>query len=178
MGSDDKRWWDIISVACKPGAGEEAWCDGLHRELTKLPVDDILAFDRWFEDRFAEANTHDLCVAKYYATGFGGEDSFCYFRCWLIAQGRTAYYNAIANADSLADLDMSDDAQAEIFAEAQRAWATVTGKSWDEYVCPPGHPGRGEMVGEVWDDSDPAEMKRRLPRLVAKYGSTNGWSNG
>ena len=73
---------------------------------------------------------------------------------------------------------MSDDAEAEIYADAQRAWATVTGKGMDEYVCPPASPGGGEMVGEVWDDSDPVEMKRRLPRLVEKYGSTNGWSNG
>jgi hypothetical protein len=168
---DDKRWWDIISVACKPGAGEAAWCEGLHRELSKLPVVDILAFDQWFDDRASEAYTHDLIVAKYYATGFGGSDGMYYFRCWLIAQGRTAYYNAIANADSLADLDTSDDAEAEIYAEAQRAWATVTGKSMDEYHLglPARHNG-GRMTGEVWDDDDPAEMKRRLPRIVAKYG--------
>ncbi len=171
MGSDDKRWWDIISVACKPGAGEAAWSEGLHRELCKLPVDEILAFDRWFEDRACDANRHDLIVAKYYATGFGGDDGMYYFRCWLVAQGRTAYYNALANADSLADLDLSDDAEAEIFGAAQRAWATVTGRSTDDYD--PGvseQPIGNEMTGEVWDDDDPAEMQRRLPRLVAKYG--------
>ena len=175
MGSDDQRWWDIISVACKPGAGVEAWGEGLHRELSKLSADDILAFDCWFDDRAAQAMTFDLHVAKNYVTGFGDWDGFYYFRCWLIAQGMTAYLAAIENADTLADLDISDSAEAEIFGEAQAAWASVTGKGIDEYpVGLPARHHRARRNGEVRDNDDPKEMQRRLPRLVAKYGGPNG----
>jgi Protein of unknown function (DUF4240) len=174
MGSDDKRWWDIISVACKPGRDEAAWRRGLQRTLRKLPADDILLFDRWFDDQAREAYTRNLWFAYEYITGYDTDDGFYYFRCWLIAQGKTIFTNAVANPDSLADVDTGEWPEAEIYGQARLAWAKVTGNSVDD--CPVMHIAGGSEgwpKGEKWDYDNPAEVQRRYPRLFAKYSGRN-----
>ena len=174
MQAVDDRWWNLIAAACVSGAGEKQWRAGLFRELCKLSAEDVLAFDRWFDERVLEAYTFDLTAAKYYATGFGGSDGMYYFRCWLIAQGRTVYYNALQNADSLADLPCDDDWEAEIYAVAQKAWAEVMGNGEDVYpLTLPGRHDGARTLGTPWDDENPDELRRRFPRLAARYRKGN-----
>jgi hypothetical protein len=59
------------------------------------------------------------------------------------------------------------DAEAEIYAVAHQAWMAVTGRpDTDPY---PARNERAELRGEDWDFDDDVEVRRRLPRLAAKY---------
>jgi hypothetical protein len=170
----DKHWWQIIALACKPDGDAAQWQEGLFLQLCQLSTEEILDFDRWFDARVCEAYTADLSNAKYLVTGLGGPDGMYYFQNWLIAQGREIYTNAVANADTLADVKReseADDWETEIYAVPQDAWGQVTGLGADAYpLVLPGRNDGAREVGEAWDWDDRAEFQRRLPRLFAKYG--------
>ena len=57
---DDKRWWDVISVGCPRDVDHMTWDDSLYAVLLKLPPDEIIRFDVWFEDRAWDAHREDI----------------------------------------------------------------------------------------------------------------------
>lgn len=166
-----EQCWKIIALACEPDGDETQWEEGLRQQLLQLSAEHILDFDRWFDERVREAYTADLSNA----TGLGGSDGMYYFRNWLIAQGQAIYTNAVANADTLADVERDpnmDDWEAELYAIAQDAWVQVTGLGVDAYpLALSGRHDGARTMGEAWDCDDETEFQRRLPKLFAKYGN-------
>ncbi len=167
---DGKQFWDIIAACCTNPRSVDEWNDALFQALARLTPEAILEFDRIFDDLASAAYTVDLWGAAYLINGGASDDGFYYFRCWLIGMGKQAYENALADPDTLADVLVPGiDAEAEIYAEAHKAWEQVTGKP-DEYplVLPARHCG-GTLRGENWNFDDDAEMRKRFPRLSAIY---------
>lgn len=168
---DGKQFWDIIASSCSDPRNVDHWDDALFHSLSRLTPEEILQFDRIFDELACSAYTVDLWGAAYLINGGASHDGFYYFRCWLIGRGKQAYENALADPDTLADKVVEGiDAEAGLFATAQKAWEHVTGKSDTEYpfVLPARHDG-GTLRGEDWDFEDNIEMKRRFPRLSAIY---------
>ncbi|MFO0821541.1 MAG: DUF4240 domain-containing protein [Gemmataceae bacterium] len=168
---DTTQFWKIIAKACRsnPRKAEE-WAGKLQAALEKLEPDEIIEWNHIFDRFAAEAYTVDLWGAAYLINGGASHDGFYYFRCWLIGMGREVYEAAVANPDSLADaVVVGVDAEAEIYAAAQQAWMTVTGRpDTDPY---PARNEGAELRGEEWDFDDDAEVQRRLPRLAKKLAT-------
>ena len=142
-------------------------------KLSRLSLEQIVAFEDIFDQMTNAAYTMDLWGAAYTINGGASDDGFYYFRCWLIGMGRDIYGKAMADPDTLADVVSPTwdaegiDAEAEIYAAAHRAWMQVTGQP---DTAP--YPTRSEttaLVGQDWDFDDAELMRRKLPRLSAMY---------
>lgn len=168
------QFWQIIADTCRsdPHSAEE-WGTRLTDALAELSAEDIIEWNHIFDELAKQAYRTDLWAAAYHMNGGASDDGFYYFRCWLIGMGKTIYENAIADADSLADVASSAwftegiDAEAEIYAAAHLAWMRVTGNDYNA-----DYPARNEsadLIGEIWDCDDNTEMQKRLPRLAALY---------
>jgi Protein of unknown function (DUF4240) len=170
---DDKRFWDVIAVACQPGASEQAWHEGLFRELRGLTPEDLVAFDRWFDQKTRAAYRSDLIAACSTLSWGGSDDGFYHFRCWLVGMGKRVYEAALADADTLADVERRpvQGARSSIYVIALRVWREEFGRTESEFDelqmklnLPPITPKE-----ESWDTNDETVFRRRLPRLAALY---------
>jgi len=169
MTSD--QFWQIIADVCRsdPERAEE-WDTDLIDALAALPAEEIIGWDRIFDQLANQACRTDLWAAAYLINGGASDDGFYYFRCWLIGMGKTIYENAVAEPDSLADVASANwlsegiDAEAEIYSVAYQAWMRVTGN--EEY---PARRESADLIGDDWDFDDSREMQKRLPRLTALF---------
>jgi hypothetical protein len=174
----EPEFWSHVAAARPRRDDPDAHADALVARLAKLPEPDILDFAHHWEAASARAYRRDLWAAAYLIQGGCSDDSFQYFRWWLILQGRAVYEAALADPDALAEvLDGEDDVEAEV-GPGVGAWFAATGTEPDEagYAAyeralrfrHPTRPPRPPLAPR-WDFDDAAEVRRRLPRLAAVY---------
>jgi hypothetical protein len=175
----DKRFWDIIAAACPHDATSDEWGEwtvGLLRELRRLDPEDLVRFGHLFDQKTEAADTSDFVAACFTLNGGAGDDGFYYFRCWLVGMGKRVYEAALADPDTLADVKLqpNQDAEAEIYRMALWVWREERGHYEDEFFALQkklGLPPITRPDEEGWDTDDDAEFRRRLPRLAARYFS-------
>jgi hypothetical protein len=81
----------------------------LKTELAKLGDDDVFAFGAAFHLELIRLNRWPVWDVGYVAAGGMSDDSFHYFRSWLIGKGSAAVEQAVSDPDGLvAYLDDSD----------------------------------------------------------------------
>lgn len=122
------------------------------------------------------AYKYGLWTAATMMCGDGcSDDGFMDFRAWLIAQGKEVYLAALADPDSLADVEPYGGCQFESFSYvASKVLNTLTGRGayvaladFDALVL---ELSKGIQYGEgidypyEWD-----ELERHFPRLCGKY---------
>ena len=105
------EFWAIIDRArqCAAPNSEPAMLDALYGELVKLPA---LKLSAWQDLQYAYmdlAHTPKLFAAAVLINGSSSDDRFTDFTAWLVAQGKTVYESALANPDSLAQIDLPFD---------------------------------------------------------------------
>lgn len=100
-----ERFWSIVERAAASAHEPNAQMEALRNELRELTLDDIKSFEVAFRQYLNAAYTWDLWGAAYVIHGYCGGDGFEYFRRWLVSRGRDAYEGALADPDSLAQLD-------------------------------------------------------------------------
>ena len=114
----------------------------------------------------------------YTVLGGCSDDGFDYFRFWLLTRGKTVYYNAIENADSLCDEfdNLADDEYPEnedvdyvpkkVFEEkfGKNFYDTEELYDFGERSCP-------EMKFE-WDEEDEESIRKVCPKTFDKW-----WDN-
>jgi len=166
---DKQQFWKIVAESRSSKAAHPEECEPqLIELLKKLNADEIVEWNHIFDQLAKDAYTVDQIAACNLINGGAGDDGFYYYRCWLIGMGREVYESAMANPDSLADIVSGDDeAEAEIYAAAHRAWMIVTGNPDTEP-----YPARNEttdLKGEDWDIDDETEVTKRMPRLSKIY---------
>jgi hypothetical protein len=159
---DADAFWALIEQADSPGA--------LQAELGNLSGDELASFERHYNAVFYGSYNWGLWGAAYLINGGCGDDSFDYFRAYLISLGRTVFETAVSDPDSLAG--------AEIATEDDEDWEgwmsptmglihTRTGRYAFATDLDPQFTGHRQPTGEEWDESD---LPDRFPRLAAKYG--------
>jgi hypothetical protein len=137
----------------------------LRDSLTALPADQVLAFDREFQNQLARSYTWNLWGAGYVINGGCSDDCFEYFRAWLIMQGRQTFERALQDGDSLAAHPrLENPAELEDVLQVTRAvYQAKAGKEPEFAVKRP-------KLGEGWNFDDPALMKQKYPKLCARFG--------
>jgi hypothetical protein len=181
----DRDWfWALVHAARAASGGAcRQQAAQLVGALHRLPASQILAFDRIAEELWAESSRWDLWGAAYLLNGGCSADGFDYFRGWLLGQGRATWETAVEDPDSLASqwqvraLPSRARWDGPLWCEAlvyvaYDAYQAVTGEQ--PPVAAPGAAGGVRRpptpVGQAWDFEDPAELRRRLPRLWALLG--------
>ena len=171
------RFWEIIENARQLAqTRERAPADSLStmhlqalaETLRALPPKAILGFQMRFDDYLQRAYRADLRAA---ASILGGAKDFADFRACLISMGMEKYFRVIAQPDYLAEvLEPSDvpTLRTSGFQQvAARIYRDVTGAD-----IPHQHGNgiaSGKPVGAPIDHANVAELRRRFPKLVAKF---------
>lgn len=165
-------FWQIIDETRDAADGDpDEQAERLVERLAQLTPDDVIDFARLFEARFQRAYRTDLWGAAYLLLDGASEDTFDFFRCWLIAQGREVFEGALYDPDDLTDLvpdfDDEEDGEAEdIGYAADEAHEVLTGMPLPDLgVRQPAAP-----EGEPLDFDDPSAMAKRFPKLWERYG--------
>ncbi len=164
---DKRRFWTIIEKSEKT-QDWEAQCHNLERRLGVLSVEEIIQFDKIFDDYWHKAYTWDLWGVAFLIGGGCSNDGFMDFRSWLISRGENVYKIGIENADKLAEIvePRDGDCQFEKFQYVARlVWCDKTKKNLYEY------PQSGSLFsekpsGQLWDEKD---LEERFPQVAKKF---------
>ena len=155
------------------GFDQDRFVEHLAHELKALSTEEIITFNNLILEFVKKAYRWDLWDAAYLIKGGCSDDSFHYFRLWLIAQGESVYTAALENPDSLADYikNPNDECEFEfedLFRPGDEVWKQKTGKSWEESPQTVGERS-DDPVGEHLEEDDP-NLSLRFPKLCRKFG--------
>ncbi|MBT2384190.1 DUF4240 domain-containing protein [Streptomyces sp. ISL-11] len=170
---DETEFWDLIDSTRDAAEGDaEEQADLLVEALMQLDPDSVVDFARHFEARYNRAYLWDLWGAAAVLLNGAGDDTFDYFRCWLIGQGREVFEGAMHDPDHLADLledfdDAVDGDGEDLGFAADEAYEQMTGAETPDLGLP--NPPR-EPQGTVVDLEDEEALAERFPRLWERFG--------
>jgi hypothetical protein len=168
----EEQFWEIVeSTKADAGSSFDGHFKELVARLTTLEPEEIAAFDLNFDILSIRAYSWDLWGAAYVIHGGCSDDNFTDFRSWLISMGRNAYERALADPESLADIELGPDGEEDVFFEvfgyvAATAYRAKMGKEMSLVVTPYPSDPSGEPFEEDSDD-----LARRYPRLFSRYGN-------
>jgi hypothetical protein len=173
MPSED--FWRIIARAAESAHDPDAHVDALRMALRALSLEEIMSFEAAFRRHLNQAYTWDLWGAAYVINGGCSDDGFEYFRRWLVSRGRDVYEAALADPESLAQLDAQpgpDDLWEfeEICYVAPRVFEEKGGQGdvRDQAEPEAGLAG-AEPSGKPFSE-DEEHLARRYPDLVKRFG--------
>lgn len=95
---NEEVFWLIINEAkVHSGKNYRRQCYILSDYLDKLSAEEIVQYDRTFKFLMAQTYSFRLWEAAYALNGGCSDDTFDYFRSWLIGQGRDKFYWTLKN---------------------------------------------------------------------------------
>jgi uncharacterized protein DUF4240 len=146
------EFWRIIEKSKRGVESPDEQAEKLEGLLVKLPPAEIVSFENIFTRFQIAAYRWDLWGVAYLLCGGCGDDSFDYFRAWLIGRGQKYYEDAMKDPESVARKVTEDDhPEAEfLLYAASKAYEKRTGR-------PP--PYRrikfpAEPVGKKWTEEE------------------------
>ncbi len=164
-----EHFWSIVDrVHQASGDDMEKKCQLLESELRQLTLDEVLSFRAHFTDCLDRAYSWPLWAAAYIMGGGCSNDSFWDFRSTLISMGRETYDRALADPQSLSELDLKDGDEM-LWEGYQYVSRKVEEALSGGREFPRSRPHPQEPSGEPWDESAVAEL---YPKLVERYGYT------
>lgn len=177
----EERFWELIEES-RRGAelGEEGWEqreETLKNALVALGAEEILSFQFLFNRMRNRAYRWDLWAVAYIVEGGCSDDSFEYFRNWLVAQGREPFERVLADPGAIASLvPLEGPCEWETFGYvAGAAYQQATGKSgWEDFYAAVAEdteePWKSDPDGEAWTEED-------LPALFPELWEEYGWDD-
>lgn len=151
--SKDGFWNLIAEVKAACGQDQDKYLDMLKIRLKELGPDHAQDFHDIVHAYEDLAYKYGLWSASE-LIGLASDDAFIDFRAWLISQGKEAYFAALKDPDSLADLDPGDG-------------------YWFEEFTYAGNTALSELTGEsAYDHTDKAAYEKMVEALKAdiEYG--------
>ncbi len=120
------------------------------------------------------SSDYGILAVLYIADKTVSDDSFLYFRCWLIAQGKTVFENALKSPDSLASVETIEfDVGEGLLYVSDNAFVKKYGKRTDKELPRDvlssylDYNFENHFHGEDWEEDD---LTERFPELVDRYG--------
>jgi len=168
MATDDERWWDFVDRARQEAGEPQARAALLVDWLSRLDVDQIVAFDRFFLERVNEAYRTELWEVAYIMNGGCSDDGFDYFLGWLVSEGKQRYLAALADPRAAADGVEPDEEPfecEEMWGAASHAFAARTGQSIETYYEEHAPNVPRSNIGEPFDEDT---VEERYPEVAAR----------
>ncbi len=157
----EEEFWGLIAKAGQAGA--EAFSDTLSQELERMSAPEIMEFHLSLRKKMVLAYRWDLWAAAYLIMDGCSDDSFEYFRAWLITQGKTVFEKALKDPDTLSEIEIDEDPdQEDLLYLAPEAYEEKTGKEMPNH----GMPDPAEPKGRPWKEE---AVENLFPKLAAKY---------
>jgi uncharacterized protein YdeI (BOF family) len=174
---DTTEFWKLIEQSRYNSNGDvDKQAEILVNILTTLSLEEILDYQRIFDELEAAAQQYDLIEIADVIYGGIGDSGWKDFTAWLIGQGKTVYENAIDDPESLVDV-VSLENREKIRAEAlvYVAHNTAENKTEGNYDFSSTSSDKELSMGEnLWKGATVEEHDRRVkekfPRAWAKFG--------
>jgi predicted DNA-binding WGR domain protein len=179
-GISQNQFWELLAAAHKKGDDWEEQLEWLVEKLAKKPVIDIIQFDYHFNQNYYKSYTSDLWAAAYIIMGGCSDDSFDYFRAWLLFLGEEPYEKALQNPESIIPYLKGLEEEVPEFEEFlycasmafeekmdldQEDYLDLYWKlSGDEYEQP--------AMEFDWDEEDEEGLRKKFPQLWELYGNS------
>ena len=170
---DENLFWSIISSSLEKSNNQDSQEKFLVNYLTKLSPKEIIGFRLRTDKLLYDTYNSEMWCAGYIMNGGCSDDSFEYFRNWLISRGKETYYNAKENPDSLIS-EVDEDEEYYDFEGfwyvALTAFEKVTGENLydfisDDFVTNEGNYPNFEFT---WEEEEPETMQKICPKLFEK----------
>ena len=169
---DQDRFWSMIDDARRASGGDvRQQADLLREQLCRIPLDEVVEFQRILGDLQAESYNIELWGAALTIGESVSDDCFFAFRGWLVGQGQATFEAAIANPDSLVDLPELLACEGDLPTD-EGMWFVPTEvheERTDGELTPYGSlPDK--LIGSWWPHEQHHEqLRRRYPRLWAHF---------
>lgn len=159
------QFWNLIEKVHREAKGDmDAKCKLLAKELRKFPPAEVKSFSEHFDECEDKAYSWELWAAAYIIGGGCSDDAFSDFRATLISMGRTAFENAVASPESLADLDLDEESA---FYEGYQYVVNDVYEELTGDLPRRARPTPDTPSGTQWDEDTVAEL---CPKLAEKHG--------
>jgi hypothetical protein len=109
----DEKFWSVIDQA-RAGSSASASPERLSEILNRLGDDEVLDFGHMFYEKVCDLNKWRLWAAGYVIAGGMSDDSFHYFRSWIVGKGKSAFEVAMKDPDELGSLVDNNEVDNEL----------------------------------------------------------------
>lgn len=172
------EFWNLVG-RCRQAAGQDdrQFLQAVKRELSACSDEELGQFNGIMMEYRSIAYMPGLWEAATLIKTFCSDDSFAYFRAWLISQGKEVYLSALRCPDSLAELDIGRECTLEAFSYvADNVYRERTGEWFlPDSLCTL-DTGLLDAIHAEIQYGDGVDVMHRaedgrsfLPRLVKKY---------
>lgn len=156
----ETEFWIIIDQTISKV--QAAQSEGLRAALAKLGPQEIAAFDATYRAMLDRAYRWDLWGAAYVINDGCSDDGFDYFCDWLISHGRKVFEAALADPESLSEVEDLEDIRFEDFRYvAQEVFEQSTGQELDATPSE-----RSDPVGKPFDEETVYDLYPNLVRAL------------
>jgi hypothetical protein len=160
-----EEFWTIVEEVHRDSGGDmDTKCRLLGQRLRQLPLEDVQSFHQHFRDCKYRAYNWDLWAAAYIIGHGCSDDAFSDFRSTLISMGRKFFEMALADPQSLADVNY-DPGQAH-YEGYQYVPFTIYKELSGGLIIPGSRPHPEEPSGQYWDESKVGAL---YPKLAQAY---------
>ena len=169
---DRIRFYELIEDASdgSDDGAPSADAGAVSAALDALEDEEVLQFVRLFEQELVRLNRWTVWGAGYVAAGGMSDDSFHYFRAWLIGKGSEAVQVALTEPDGLADYLDGGDLENEALEYAALELLDDRGLE-DPRLSDAGSHADDEPEGEPFDE---LSAEAAYPRITAQRAQLPG----
>lgn len=168
---DTVSFWKLIDQSRRASNGNpEQQVEEMAALLDNLSTEDVIQFQRIFDMYFHSSYTWPLWGAAYVIGGGCSDDSFDYFRGWLISRGESAFNAALTEPDNLDAVIKEADEDLDCQVEGWQgigieAWCRKTGQDYLDFPSDiTTHPNRPS--GDRWSEED---IDHLYPKLAKRF---------
>jgi hypothetical protein len=128
---DPEQFWALVEKTRPATNAIGAHCIAITQRLQRLPLAEIIEFQRIFSSWMRNAYRRDLWSVVYAINGGCGDDGFADFRSWLVMQGQNVLETALSEPESLVEITAATEIPSyEGYCYvAMRAYVEATGKN-------------------------------------------------
>lgn len=183
---DPMQFWQLIEEARARAASPCEVSQVLVDVLAQYDERDIMLWDQIFWEYQRLSYKNKLWAAAYVINGGCSDDGFDYFRGWLTAQGKSVFLAALADPDSLVNVEVEADEafDEDMLAAGYSAYFKKHGMVERDYQkarsVRAAHPlderVKAALLAEIryaddidcqWNEGD---LQPVVPRLCGKFG--------
>jgi hypothetical protein len=168
---DENLYWQIVQESLNNSGTQDGQQEYLVRRIQKLNPKDIVGFRLRTDKLLYDTYNSEMWCAAYIMNGGCSDDSFEYFRNWVVSKGKDVYYMAKQNPDTLIE-QVDKDAEYYDFEDfwyvALVAFKNKTGKDLydfiddDNFKFKEGHYPNFDFT---WEEENPESLKAICPNL-------------
>lgn len=165
-------FWEIIEQSKEGRKDFEHQAEILIDKLSRLSENDIIGFEFTFREMLAKSRHYNILAAVKIIEGYVNDDSFLYFRCRILAEGKNFYFKVIENPDYIADNPIRDIDGELMLSIADKAYIKKFGEVTDKELPREmalsfeDYDEVKEISGESWEEND---LSKKYPKLWKKY---------